>query len=84
MIRDGKGKVRLTKSEFNSLRAENAKNGVVIGEIRTDEDLLTASINGLPDHLLNDMLEFFETGGSPLTRQGRNERSNVNTGKRED
>ena len=75
MIRDSKGKIRLTKSEINTLRKENAKHGVVLGDIKTDEDLLAAAINGLPDEIVNDMLEFFETGQSPLTRGNLGERS---------
>jgi hypothetical protein len=75
MILDDKGNVRLTKSELNKLRQENAKNGEVLGSIKTDQDLLAAALSGLPNDILNDMLEFFETGSSPLTSEGRTERS---------
>jgi len=68
MIRDRNGNIRLTKSERNKLRQANAKNGEVLGNIKTDQDLLAAAINGLPNEIINDMLEFFETGSSPLTR----------------
>jgi hypothetical protein len=74
MIRDSRGNVRLTKSEHNKLRQENAKNGVVIGNIKTDGDLLDAAICGLPNEIVDDMLQFFETGSSPLTRKGTVER----------
>jgi hypothetical protein len=75
MIRDSKGNVRLTKSELNKLRRENAKNGEVLGIVKTDQDLLAAALNGLPNEIINDMLEFFETGSSPLVRKGIDERA---------
>jgi hypothetical protein len=74
MIRDSKCNVRLTKSELNKLRQENAKQGEVLGTIKTDQDLLAAALNGLPNEIVNDMLEFFETGSSPLTCKGIAER----------
>lgn len=73
MIRDNKGNVRLTKSELNKLRQENAKQGEVLGSIKTDDDLLAAALNGLPNEIINDMLEFFETGSSPMTRRCQTE-----------
>jgi hypothetical protein len=75
MIYDSKGNVRLTKSELNTLRKHNAQQGNVVGTIKTPADLLEASISGLPDEIMNDMLEFFETGSSPLTDEGLSERA---------
>jgi hypothetical protein len=74
MIRDRNGNVRLTKSELNTLSQENAKNGNVLGKIASDSDLLEAAIGGLPDEIVNDMLEFFETGRSKLTNGGTMEK----------
>jgi hypothetical protein len=78
MIYDGKGNVRLTKSELNKLRKYNAQQGHVLPAIKTNEDLLQATISGLPPEIINDMLEFFETGSSPLTRKGLEEKAGDN------
>jgi hypothetical protein len=74
MIRDSNGNVRLTKSEHNKLRKYNAQNGIALGEVKTDEEYREAVYNGLPPEIVDDMLEFFETGNSPLTRKGIAER----------
>lgn len=75
MIYDSKGRVRLTRSKLNMLRKHNAQQGRVLGPINTVEDHQEAVIDGLPDDIIDDMLEFFETGDSPLQRQGRLERA---------
>jgi len=74
VIYDSKGKVRLTRSEENTLRKYNALNGDVLGPIETSDDYRMAVIGGLPSELVDDMIAFLETGTSPLHRQGLAER----------
>jgi hypothetical protein len=69
MIRDGKGGIKLTKSELNRLRMWNAQNGFVVGDITTEDEYHRAVIHGLPPHIIDDMLEYFETGSSPMTKK---------------
>ena len=67
MIRDGK-KIRLTKTELNALRRDNARNGEAVNDVTDTSDYLNASIGALDPEVQADMLEFLETGSSPLTR----------------
>ena len=71
-------KVRLTRSEFARLQEANATHGGrVLGRIHSLRDYLEALIGGLPDEILFDMLEFFETDTSELTRRGDEERAQL-------
>jgi len=79
MIYDDKGNVRLTRSELNDLRTAAAKQGEVILDERkmTREEHLEALAAGTPLEIIEDALEFFQTGSSPLTREGGAERAVV-------
>lgn len=59
--------VRLTATELNDLRQANAKNGFAVNRIVTRDDLLEAVLGGLSLELQNDLMDFLETGNSPLT-----------------
>ncbi len=63
------GHIRLTASELNGIRSANARQGRVVGHIRTRDKLLAAIIGGLSPELVVDLLEFMRTGGSRLTQQ---------------
>ncbi|MFL6600749.1 MAG: hypothetical protein ACJ8R9_05405 [Steroidobacteraceae bacterium] len=52
--------VRLTKGELNLLRQAAAKNGIVVNHIRTRDELLQATIDGLPPKTQDDLLEFLK------------------------
>ena len=67
-------KVRLTRHELAIRRAGAARNGHVVNDITTRDALLEATLAALRPELQADMLEFFETGSSPLTRQGKDRR----------
>ncbi len=68
MLSNFNGKIKLTKSELNMLRQYAARNGHAVNQINTLEALFSASIAALSPALQEDMLEFMETGSSPLTR----------------
>lgn len=74
MIFDHRGRLRLTRSHLNRLRKHNAQQGFVVNDIHSMSEYGQALVNGLPDHIVEDMLQFFETGDSPLIRQGARER----------
>ena len=59
--------VRLSKEELNELRARAAKNGIVIGDVKNAGEALGATLSALPKNLAEDMLQFLETGSSPMT-----------------
>lgn len=82
MIYDKNGRVHLTQSEFNKLRACNAQQGEVLRDTRvmTQQEYLTSLLNGTPLEILEDMIEFFEKGSSPLTRRGDAERAAAEEG----
>lgn len=61
MIIGNDGRVRLTPSELNRLRRHAAKNGFVVETIGTLGEYLEASILGLTDDRVRDMLEFIDT-----------------------
>jgi hypothetical protein len=63
--------VRLTPSELNTLRQVSAKNGRVVNGIRTRQELLIATLDGLSPELQFDLLEFLETGASIRARKDR-------------
>lgn len=67
-------RVRLTKTEQNDLRSAAARQGFAINKITTGSELLEAAVCGLDDDLAADMLQFLETGTSPLFEQGKAER----------
>ena len=67
MIFGTNGSVRLTRGELNMLRQANALNGHAVTAIRTRDELMEAALDGLPPGLQSDLLEFLETGRSPLT-----------------
>ena len=69
MIKDSKNRVRLTPTELNTLRTANAFNGNVVHEVKTTDELLTASVGAQRPEIQDDLLEFLETGSSPLTRR---------------
>jgi len=63
------GRIRLTAAELNSIRSANARQGHVVDQIRTRDELLAAIVGGLSPELVVDLLEFMRTGGSRLTQQ---------------
>jgi hypothetical protein len=63
------GHIRFTTSELDGIRSANARQGRVVGHIRTRDELLAAIIGGLSAELVVDLLEFMRTGGSHLTQQ---------------
>jgi hypothetical protein len=69
MIKDSKNRVRLTPTELNGLRSANARNGNTVNAVETIEELLTAAIGAQRPEIQDDLLEFLETGSSPLTRR---------------
>ena len=69
MIKDSKNRVRLTPAELNGLRSANARNGHAINVVETTGELLTAAIGAQRPEIQDDLLEFLETGSSPLTRR---------------
>ncbi len=71
MIFESNDCVRLTPHELNRLRQRNAQNGEVVNAIKK---LLAAVIGGLTPCVAEDLLEFLETGNSPLNRQRRTAR----------
>ena len=62
------GRIRLTAAELNSIRSANARQGQVVDQIRTRDELLAAIVGGLSPELVVDLLEFMRTGGSRLTQ----------------
>ena len=60
MIIDNDGRVRLTPNELNRLRQHAAKNGFVVDKIGSVGEFLEASILGLPDDRVRDLLEFID------------------------
>lgn len=71
MIFETQSRVRLTKSELNMLRQRNARNGNVVAAIGTVDQLHEALIGGLSTQQARDMLDFLETGSSPMTSAQR-------------
>jgi hypothetical protein len=63
--------VRLTQSELNTLRRENAKNGLAVNVVRTRQELLKSALNGLSPELQSDMLAFLEAVSSAGIREDR-------------
>lgn len=61
-------RVRLTTSELNHLRQAAGRNGHAVNRIDSPGDLLQATLDGLAPERQADLLEFLETGSSPLTR----------------
>jgi len=62
-------KVRLTQSELDELRQDNAVNENVIGQLETTQQLMRAAVGRLSGNTQKDMLKFFETGSSPMTSE---------------
>lgn len=69
-----KDRVRLTKGEINALRSAAARQGFAINNVTTDSELLEAVICGLDADVAEDMLQFLETGTSPMYEEGQAER----------
>ena len=69
MIFSSRHQVHLTRAELNGLRQAAARNGRVINRVDTPAKLLHATLDALPSERLADMLEFLETGSSPLIRE---------------
>lgn len=69
MIKDSNNRVRLTTSELNALRTANAKNGNVVNDVKTTDDLITAAVGAQRQEIQDDLMEFLESGSSPLTRR---------------
>jgi hypothetical protein len=63
------GHIRLTASELNGIRSANARQGHVVDQIRTRDELLAAVIDGLSPELVVDLLAFMRTGSTRLTQQ---------------
>lgn len=61
-------KIRLTRAELARLRQCAARNGYAIGVVNTLPDAVVAHVQALPPAMAADMLEFCETGSSPMTR----------------
>jgi hypothetical protein len=77
MIFESNGRVRLTPDELNRLRQLNARNGEVINIVETRDDLLRAILGALSPERVADMLEFMETGNSPLTLEASASRAGI-------
>lgn len=60
MIFEDESSIRLTRSELNSLRRANAKNGRTIGEVDTARGLLEAVVSGLPQERAEELLAFLD------------------------
>lgn len=58
MIFETYSRIRLTKDELNRLRMYAARNGYAIETIRTADDLLKATILGLTDDQVEDLLAY--------------------------
>jgi hypothetical protein len=69
MIFSSRHRVHLTRAELNGLRQAAARNGCVVNRIETPAELLRATLDALPSERFADLLEFLETGSSPLTRE---------------
>lgn len=69
MIFSSRHQVHLTRHELNGLRQAAARNGRVVNHVETPAELLRATLDALPSERLADLLEFLETGSSPLTRE---------------
>jgi hypothetical protein len=68
-----KDHVRLTKGEVNALRSAAARQGIAINNITTGSELLEAVICSLDTDVAEDMLQFLETGTSPMYEAGQTE-----------
>lgn len=69
-----KDHVRLTNGEANALRSAAARQGFAINNITTGSELLEAAICSLDAEVAEDMLQFLETGTSPMYEEGQAER----------
>jgi hypothetical protein len=63
------GRIRLTATELNGIRSANARQGHVVDQIRTRDELLAAVIDGLSPELVADLLALMRTGSTRLTQQ---------------
>jgi hypothetical protein len=63
------GRIRLTASELNGIRSANARQGQVVDQIRTRDEVLAAVIGGLSPELVVDLLQFIRTGSSSRLTQ---------------
>ena len=52
--------IRLTGGELNLLRQAAAKNGHVVNHIRTRDELLQATLDGLSPETQDDLLQFLK------------------------
>lgn len=64
-------RVRLTPYELNGLRRAAAQNGVAVNRVETPAELLQATLDALPPERQVDLLQFLETGVSPLMQGAR-------------
>jgi hypothetical protein len=60
--------VRLTGPELNLLRQAAAKNGLVVNHIRTRDELLQATLDGLSPKTQDDLLEFLKAEETDRSR----------------
>lgn len=72
MLRDlNSPSLRLTATELAALRTKAAQNGYVVDRVTNDAEhfeALVVAANPRSLGILDDLLEFLETGSSPLTR----------------
>jgi hypothetical protein len=60
MIFKSDGSVRLTPRKLNTLRAAAARNGHTVNTIANREQLLQATLDGLPAQQQDDLLAYLE------------------------
>ena len=61
------GAVKLTASELNELRQAAARNGHVVNRVSNTTEFLEAAVEGLTPSLVQDLLDYLETGQSRFT-----------------
>lgn len=68
MLHDVKsGKSRLTREQLDRYRKAAAENGLVVEQVENAGEALGAALSAIPNNLAEDMLQFLETGSSPMT-----------------
>lgn len=76
MIIQENGRVRLTKDEFNKLRAHAARNGFALEGPRDVGDLIEAVLLGLSEDRAEDMYAFIVSRESRIDKKGGSSETN--------
>lgn len=63
----GTNKIRFTKKSLQQTRKNAAAGGFAVNQVRSISEGMEATIKALPSYLVEDMLNFFETGKSRFT-----------------